>query len=528
MLKFRLVRTVFIGLLISVGLGIACAQTAPTTDIDAAIDAAIQADLDIKATVRADIRAANQTPTPTIIPDVEPTGVAPLDVALEGVPTPAALPTNPPLPTVTPTLQSIVEKARPSVVRIVTDQGGGSGFIFQMGFPTPGQGETALVVTNYHVIEGAHWINVTVNDSQTLTGEVLGIDPFHDLAALKICCGRFQALELADAVDPSPGSTVLAFGYPPGIVGSASITGGIVSATRYEGGQWIIQTDLAINTGNSGGPLLSSSGAVLGINTYKYKSTDDVQLVQGIGFAVSHKTLRQRITDLTSGALQATPTPTPAAAPTPAPLSHFLEGQRLYELGFYDSAILEFAQAIEKDREIEQAYAWRGRSHFELAKYQLAISDLSQALLRDTTDVDFYRWRGDSYIGLKIYLPAIFDFGQVISKDPTPQASDYHGRAFAHFMTEEYWQAIDDFTEAIIMEPTAERFELRGASYFQTAGDVFTGQYWSAISDFDQAIRMEPSASRYKQRGDTYSKLNLKVPAQADWDKACLLDIPLC
>ena len=164
----------------------------------------------------------------------------------------------------------------------------------------------------------------------------------------------------------------------------------------------------------------------------------------------------------------------------------------------------------------------------ELAKNQEAIADLSQALLRDPADVNFYRWRGEAYTGLKIYIAAIVDYGQVISRDPIPTADDYHGLGFARFSIGEYWQAIDDFTEAIVLEPTAERFELRGASYFQTAGDVLPEQLWSAISDFNQAINMDATASVYKQRGDTYSKLGNDVRAEADWDQACILVLSYC
>ena len=411
-------------------------------------------------------------------------------------------------------------RVRQSVVRIVTDQGAGSGFIFQMGFPTPGAGDTALVLTNFHVIEDADQIKVTVNDSRTITGTLLGIDPFHDLAALRICCGQFQPLEIVDTIDPPVGSRAIGFGYPLGIPGAASITEGIVSGTRYEEGQWVIQSGVAINAGNSGGPLLSSSGAVLGINTYSPE--------EDVGFAISQKTLRQRIPDLISGDLLATPTPTPRPTATPSPLSNLLEGQRLFDLGLFDSAIVEFTQAIASDREFGQAYAWRGRSNFELGKFREAVDDLRQALLRDPTDVNFYRWRGDSYTGLKIYTQAIFDFGQVISRDPIPTVADYHGLAFARFKSGEYWQAIEDFTKAIVLEPTAERFEYRGASYFQTAGDTLTDQLWSAISDFDRAISLEPTGSRYAQRGDTYSKLGLDVRAQSDWDKACVLVLTRC
>jgi len=414
----------------------------------------------------------------------------------------------------------MVTTVRASVVRIETDKREGTGFIFQVGYPTPGTGDAAIVLTNYQVIENADSINVIVNDSRTFTGTVLGIDAFHDLAALKICCGTFQGLEIVDTVDPPDGTRTISFGYPMGIPGEASVTEGIVSGLRYEGAQWVFQFGVAASPGESGGPLVSSAGVVLGINTYKPGEDE--------GFAISHKTLRQRIPDLISGSLLAKPTPTPLPTATPLPLSPLLEGQRLFDLGLYDAAIVELSGVIATGGDFGRGYAWRGRSYLELAKYQEAIADLSQAVLRDSTVPDFYRWRGDTYIAAKIYSSAVFDFGQVIERDPIPTAADYHGLAFSRLKSGQYWQAIDDFTQAIILEATADRFEFRGAAYYQTGIAGLTDQLWSAISDFDQAIRMEVTAARYKQRGDTYQLLNQNVRAQSDWDEACILDIALC
>lgn len=233
-------------------------------------------------------------------------------------PIPTATPT--PIPTPTPTLQSIVESVRPSVVRIETDLATGSGFIFQMGYPIPGQGDIGLVITNYHVIANSSAINVIVNDSLTYPARVLGADTIHDLAVLTICCGKFQPLDIAEGVEPDVGDVAIAMGYPVSIAGRASVTEGIVSALRFEGSNWVIQTDAAINPGSSGGPLLSSTGKVLGINTYKVESTESGRQVEGIGFAVSERILNQRLSDLKTGYfLPPTATPIPTRIPTRIP-----------------------------------------------------------------------------------------------------------------------------------------------------------------------------------------------------------------
>ena len=95
---------------------------------------------------------------------------------LEAGPTPTEQLSEAPIPTASPISPWIVAKVRPSVVRIVTNRGAGSDLIFQMGFPTPGSGDTALVMTNYQVIENASRIDATANDSTTLTGTVLDED----------------------------------------------------------------------------------------------------------------------------------------------------------------------------------------------------------------------------------------------------------------------------------------------------------------------------------------------------------------
>ena len=320
MLSYITNRLVVFILLVTVGVGIAC--TAPrepvipiVDDIEARVEAAVKAALtdliptpiptpiqNINATIEAGIEArlkklSTSTPIPTLIPTVAPT-VTPR-------------PTNMPIPTAVPTIQSMSLKVRPSVVRIETDVGNGSGFIFQMGYPIPESGKTALVMTNYHVIKSGSWVKVTVNDSKTFNGEVLGIDSFNDLAVLKICCDQFRSLDIANASEASDGSKAIAFGYPLGIGGRASISEGIVSATRYQYGQWVIQTDAAVNPGNSGGPLLSLSGNVIGVNTYKLETSDDGRNVQGLGFAVSQRTLKERIPELISGSVRTVPTPNP-------------------------------------------------------------------------------------------------------------------------------------------------------------------------------------------------------------------------
>ena len=199
------------------------------------------------------------------------------------------------------------------MVRIESSAGTGSGVIFDT------QGQTGYVITNQHVVEGVAEVSITVNDSFTYRGVVLGTDPVRDLAVVRICCGSFRKLSFGDASRLEPGDEVVAIGYALGLSGQATITRGIVSAVRYDSrySSDVIQTDAAINPGNSGGPMLSMSGEILGINTFRFTATSDGRPIDRLGFAISAKTVRQRVAALKTA--QAAPTPTPTRRPTSTP-----------------------------------------------------------------------------------------------------------------------------------------------------------------------------------------------------------------
>jgi len=153
----------------------------------------------------------------------------------------------------------------------------GSGFIVDKG---------GLIITNNHVIEGAARITVKLDTDEEYPATVVGADDLSDLAVLKIEAGKeLPFVKLGNSDSAQVGDWVLALGSPFGL--SKSVTAGIISQTQREtpGGspfQKFIQTDAAINKGNSGGPLVNMNGEVIGINSQIATSTGDSN---GVGFA---------------------------------------------------------------------------------------------------------------------------------------------------------------------------------------------------------------------------------------------------
>ena len=223
--------------------------------------------------------------------------------------TPAPLPAG----KAAPDLAAMVEQAKAAVVRIETRSGGGTGFIFEAD-----QRGRGLVLTNYHVIHRANRLRALVADSQRYQAEVLGYDTVRDLAVLEICCGDFQALTFRNSEEVRPGSEVVAIGYALGFSGSASVTRGIVSATRYHPAyrSWVFQTDAPMNPGNSGGPLLLATGQVIGINTFVRTRDRQGNPTEGLGFAISERSIMSVLPSLVEGRQISSATPTPAPAPS--------------------------------------------------------------------------------------------------------------------------------------------------------------------------------------------------------------------
>ena len=204
-------------------------------------------------------------------------------------------------------LTNLYQRVSPSVVFIkvfedtsgvLTMLGSGSGFVID----TEGH-----IVTNNHVVEQADSIQVTFSDGSVAPAELLGADPYSDLAVLRVDmpADRLFPVELGDSLALKVGQRVVAIGNPFGLQGTMTV--GIISALArtlpaqvaesagYFSNPEIIQTDAAINPGNSGGPLLDSRGRVVGVNA-AIRSTTDAN--SGVGFAVPVNTVKRIVPQL--------------------------------------------------------------------------------------------------------------------------------------------------------------------------------------------------------------------------------------
>ena len=226
-------------------------------------------------------RAPSPSPTPQV-------------VVIVATPTPGPLPPADSADSVEARRIAVYERVAPAVVNVTTqvlrssffwgtvpEEGSGSGFLWD---------REGHIVTNYHVIQGAQKVEVSFGGDVTLPATVIGADPLNDLAVIKVesAPAGVEPVEVGSSGNLKVGQTAIAIGNPFGQF-ERTLTVGVISAlnrtieTDNTVMRGVIQTDAAINRGNSGGPLLDSSGRLIGVNSAIYSPTGTSA---GVGLAI--------------------------------------------------------------------------------------------------------------------------------------------------------------------------------------------------------------------------------------------------
>jgi len=339
-----------------------------------------------------------------------------------------------------------------------------------------------LLVTNHHVIKGAHFATIKLPNNATLFVDgVLGVDPNADLAVLKVNGKGLSFLTLSPGALPAVGTRVYAIGNPQGLTNTLSE--GLVSGVRRDGegsGRVFLQTNAAISKGSSGGPLLGEDGKVVGVTTYYLGGG------QNLNFAAPAEKISQLLKS--PGKLQ-----TLASA----------GGQRLDE-----AATQELDQAwaamAKKDwaaatkaltalckTQTKNPSVWfaLGYLHGQLGNDDIAIGHFKKAIALKPDYADAYRSMGLAYETMKRYPEAIVAYKQAIALEPD-NTDAYYRMAYTYQKLNRYPEAIAAFKQAITIKPDDAY-----TYWFMGNACEKMKRYTEAITAYEQFLRLEPSGS---------------------------------
>ncbi len=281
------------------------------------------------------------TPQPTATPQPIPTLVPTATPQPTVTPVPTKRPTS--VPTPTPSVADWSDKLNPHIVLVLSSKGSGTGFFIQ----DPSEESDWYLVTNAHVVGSDQWVELRWYRGITIPrAKVLGIDEIADVALIDTGPNDFDWTEtgyrngmdylnqwgagVTISTEVSKGIEVIAMGYPQG-GGSRTVTGGVVSVAKVlygacqDGIHWI-KTDAALNPGNSGGPLMTTDGKIIGMNTCGWDHLENV------GYALAIEEIYSRFNDLKTGNNIRLPTPTPSI-----PEAHYDDGSFLAFLTWYEN-----------------------------------------------------------------------------------------------------------------------------------------------------------------------------------------------
>ncbi len=270
-----------------------------------------------------------------------------------------------------------------------TQPASGSGFVFS---------DDGYILTNYHVISGASSVTVTMYDGSTYDAVIVGYDASNDIAVLKIEATGLTPVVLGDSDTINVGDTVVAIGNPLAEL-TFSLTSGVVSALNREvtfsdGTRMdLIQTDCAINSGNSGGALFNLYGEVIGITNAKFSSSGSGASIDNIGFAIPLNTIRDIVASIIEKGIVAKP----YIGISVATVSEEVKG--------YGIPAGASVQAVEKDSPAEKAGLQINDIITEANGIGITTSSELVDIVGDCTPEDILKltvFRGGSYITVEV------------------------------------------------------------------------------------------------------------------------------
>ena len=355
------------------------------------------------------------------------------------------------------------------------------------------------IVTNLHVVVGtAKGTAKLVDKPKTYRIQgIIATDTKNDLALLKVTVPGIKPIRLGDSNKVRIGEKVYVAGNPKGLEGTFS--DGIISRISTQGNRKRLQMTAPISPGSSGGPVLNSTGEVIGV------AFMTIEGGQNLNFAIPAKYVKTLLDTKT----------------TLTPLSHVKEhisaqtyydrGNAKYHLGLYQSAILDYTAAIHLAPTGVNVYYNRGTANTKLGKYFDAILDYDSAIRLAPNFVEAYINRGNSQAELGQHFAAISDFDTVIRLDPD-NASAYLNRGASQAELGQHYAAITDYNHAICLKP-----DYVFAHYNRGMAKGNLGEYVAAISDFDTVIRLKPDyVFAYFYRGMAKGVLGRTLEAKQD------------
>jgi Tfp pilus assembly protein PilF len=353
-----------------------------------------------------------------------------------------------------------------------------------------------------------------LNDGDYLRGTLLDVDPKRDLALIEAEAlpARTTELKLATAA-PDPGDRLHAVGNPVESKGQwLYLTGTVrqVYRTRDEVrgpgatvalDARVVETQLPMNPGDSGGPVVNGRGALVGI------ATSLREKAPSLTWCVAAEEVQAFLKDFERT----------LKARTAEELNQ--RGARSFRKGLWARAVADFTAAVRLDPEQALFYQNRAWAFHRQGNSSRAIADFTKALALKPKDATLYNERGYAHLNGDKLTEALADFDAAIRINPK-YALAYNNRGFTRCKKGDYAGATTDYSVALALDPkNADVYNNRGLAYLEQDNHA------KAIADFTEAIRLQPRfAAAYFNRGRAYAANNAPARAKTDRDKAVELD----